>query len=111
MPAGLRPALRELYAAAMTRWLSPARYPGLALFLIMGGCAALFAWNSIDLAHLAMANLGFIRAYGVMALVDGGLLQLLEIIVRGIVSLAAYLGFKACEVELVHRWRSRGGKS
>ncbi len=90
----------------MTRWLSPQAYHSLALFFIMGVFAALFAWNTIDLAQVAMANLRFIGEYGAMALAEGGLAQLAEILVRGTVSLAAYLGFKACEVELVHRWRS-----
>jgi hypothetical protein len=64
------------------------------------------AWNTIDLAQLAMANVRFITTYGAMALAEGGLLQLVEIVIRGAISLAAYLGFKTCEVELVHRWRA-----
>ncbi len=90
----------------MWRWLSPHAYHTVALFVIMGLFAGLLAWNTIDLAQVAMANLRFITQFGTMALLDGGLLQLAEIIVRGVVSLTAFLGFKACEVELVHRWRS-----
>ena len=97
-----------LYDRPMSSWFVPSAYRTVPLLLIMALCAVTFAWNTIDLAQIAMANVRFIRTYGAMALADGGLLQLLEIVVRGIVSLAAYLGFKACEVELVHRWRSAG---
>lgn len=94
------------YGGAMRAWLSPSRYNALALFVIMGLFAAVLAWNTVDLAQLAMANVRLIATHGAMALVDGGLVQLFEIVIRGAVSLAAFLGFKACEVELVHRWRS-----
>jgi hypothetical protein len=95
-----------IYALAMKAWLSPARYHALVLFVMMGLFAAILAWNTFDLAHVAIANARLIGNFGLMALMDGGLLQLFEIAVRGAVSLAAYLGFKACEVELVHRWRT-----
>jgi hypothetical protein len=91
----------------MRRWLSPAAFHWLALFAIMGLAAVVFAWNTFDLAQLAMANYRLLRDFGAMAVADGGLAQLAAIIVRGIVSLASYLLFKACEVELVSRWRSR----
>lgn len=94
------------YDPAMKRWLAFATYRSFSLFAIMGVLAVVFAWNTIDLAQVAMANFRLITTHGTMALFDGGLVQLAEIAVRGIVSLAAYLGFKACEVELVHRWRS-----
>jgi hypothetical protein len=90
----------------MKRWLAIASYRSPTLFVIMGLFAAVLAWNTYDLAQVAMANARLITEHGTMALRDGGLAQLIEITVRGIVSLAAYLGFKACEVELVHRWRS-----
>lgn len=87
-------------------WLQPRSYGAPALFLLMGAFAVVLAWNTANLAQMAMANIRFLGAYGTMAIIDGGIMQLLEITVRGVVSLAAYLGFKACEVELVHRWRS-----
>ena len=47
----------------------------------------------------------FIAKFGWLALQEGALLQLLEISFSGLLSLAFYLGFKACEVELMIRWR------
>jgi hypothetical protein len=90
----------------MKAWLSPARYNALVLLVMMGLFAAILAWNTIDLALVAMANARLIGNFGLMALMDGGLVQLVEILARGAISLAAFLGFKVCEVELVHRWRS-----
>ncbi len=93
------------YTDGMNRWIKPASYSAPSLFVIMGLFAAVFAWNTFDLARLAMANLQFIGSYGAMALRDGALLQLAEVTLRGVISLGAYLGFKAIEVELVSRWR------
>ena len=90
----------------MRRWLQLSSYNAFVLFLLMGVCAACFAWNSYNLAHLAMANVRFLSEAGLLAIMEGGLLQLAEIIFHGVLSLAFYLGFKACEVELVHRWRA-----
>jgi len=94
----------------MRRWLSPATYNSLALFLIMGAFGVVLTWNTFDLARLAMANVRLIGEFGTLALADGGLAQLAEIVFRGVISLAAYLGFKACESELVHRWLAWRGK-
>ena len=41
--------------------------------------------------------------YGVMALLDGALKELLMLALNGIISLAAYLVFKACEKWLVEK--------
>lgn len=88
------------------RWLVLSAYSSPAVFLFAGIFAALFAWSSINLIQFAMANLRYLEQFGGMALVEGGLRQLAEIVLTGYLSLAFYLGFKACEVELVHRWRS-----
>jgi hypothetical protein len=93
------------------RWLKPQSHHGVVLFLLMATFGALFAWNSFNLVHLAMENYRFLSAFGLDAVREGGLLQLVEIIAYGLLSLAFYLGFKACEVELVARWRNwRVGK-
>jgi hypothetical protein len=52
-----------------------------------------------------MANVHLLRAYGWMAVMDGGGMQLLTLVFYGYLSLAFFIGFKACEVELVYRWR------
>lgn len=91
------------------RWLEIHAYHGLVLFLAMGACAVLFAWSSYNLTQLAVANFRFLRAFGLMAVMEGGLWQLLEIAAYGLLSLIFYLGFKSCEHELVHRgsdWRA-----
>jgi hypothetical protein len=87
------------------RWLQPSNYSAFSLFLIAGVFAGLFAWTSFNLLHLAMANFRFIGEYGQMAVMDGGAQQFLGILLYGYLSLAFYLSFKTCEVELVHRWR------
>ena len=88
------------------RWFSAARYHSSIVFLVAGVFAALFSWNSLSLATVAMANVRFLQEHGAMAVMEGGLVQLLEVIVKGYVSLAFYIGFKACEVELLYRWRA-----
>lgn len=88
------------------RWLKPEPYSSLALFLIAGLAAALFAWNSFNLFHLAMANARLLETYGGLAIMDGGLVQLAAIVFRGFISLAMYLAYQVCEEELVARWRS-----
>ncbi|MGH9844119.1 MAG: hypothetical protein ACREEM_35790, partial [Blastocatellia bacterium] len=92
------------------RWLQISRYHNLVLFLAMGGFGALFAWNSFNLVSLSMANYRYISVFGVMALMEGGLRQTVSLILSGFLSLAFYLGFKACEVELVARWRDIRGQ-
>jgi hypothetical protein len=86
------------------RWLSLSSRHAVTVFLLAGGFAALFAWNSYNLFQTAMANISFLRAYGWMAVMDGGLRQLFTLVAYGYLSLAFYIGFKACEAELVHRW-------
>jgi hypothetical protein len=86
-------------------WFSLSRHRAVTLFLAAGAFAALFAWNSYNLFQTAMANVNFLRTYGLMAVMDGGLTQLLTLVAYGYLSLAFYIGFKACEAELVHRWR------
>ena len=87
--------------------LSIAAWPSLALFLLMAVSGALVAWISFDLIHQGMENYRFLREQGLLAVMEGGLWQALELVVKGCVSLCAYLVFKNCEVELVNRWRTR----
>ena len=90
----------------INRWLRPTSYNSIILLLAMGVFAALFGWISYNLIHLGMENYRFLRQFGTLAVMEGGLGQLVEIILYGYLSLAFYLGFKICEVELVHRWRT-----
>jgi hypothetical protein len=80
-------------------------YNAFVLFLAMGAFAALFAVNSYNLFHQAMQNFRFLREFGSLALTEASFQQQAEIIFYGYLSLAFYVGFNACESELVHRWR------
>jgi hypothetical protein len=90
-----------------SRWLVLSNRHVFTIFLLAGVFAALFAWNSYSLFQTAMANVNFLRTYGWMAVMDGGLKQFITLVLYGYLSLAFYIGFKACEAELVHRWRRR----
>lgn len=70
--------------------------PAWRAFLLMGVFGGLFAVTSYNLLMLFSANLRFISTNGVMALMEGGLLQLIELIFYGYLSLAFYILFKGC---------------
>jgi putative effector of murein hydrolase LrgA (UPF0299 family) len=90
----------------MRNWMVLQRWPIAALLLGLGVSAVLFAWITLNLVDVALANVRLIRQYGVMALLDGGLRQLLEILLQACISLCLFLIFKGCETEIVQRWRS-----
>lgn len=90
----------------MRRLLMLSEYHWAVLVVLLGLSAAVVAWISFGLINLAMANFDFVTRYGGLALREGGLLQMLEIGLRGAVVLAAYFLFKAIETELIHRWRN-----
>ena len=92
----------------MPKWLMLSTYHWAVLLGLLGASAGLVAWISFGLINLAMANFDFLTRFGLLALREGGLLQLLGIGVKAGVALAAYLVFKAIETELIHRWREAG---
>jgi hypothetical protein len=65
-------------------------------FLLMGVFAGLSAITSYNLLLLFVANFSFVSQYGVMALREGGLLQLVELIFYGYLSIGFYILFKGC---------------
>ncbi len=70
--------------------------PAWLCFLVMGmatGCAGVCSYNMFELFR---ANFDFVTKYGLMAVVDGGLLQLVELIAWGYLALACYVVFKGC---------------
>ena len=73
-----------------------------ATFLVMGLSFLAFGVGSLNLFNVARANLRLITDHGWMAVMDGGGLQLFEVLVTGYLSTLAYLIFKACEYSLVH---------
>jgi hypothetical protein len=57
----------------------------------------------IDLGNDLLANGALIAEHGWRALMDGGLRQLLELLLTGYASMAAYVVLKACEFSLVRQ--------
>lgn len=94
----------------MKRVLSLSRYPALAVFFLAGLCGVVLAFSSVNLLTMAMHNLDFLSKHGWEAVRLGGAVQLLQILGYGCVALASFLGFKACESELIKRyndWQQR----
>lgn len=97
----------------MKALLNLRRYPFALLFLTAGLLAVVVAMLSFDLVRLAVANLDYLRRTGRMGIADGGLLQLVELSLKGGLALACYFAFKLCEAEFTRRYRiwldRRGG--
>jgi hypothetical protein len=89
----------------LKRMLNLSLYPAVVVFMLAGGFTIIFAFSSYNLFQQAMANLHFLQRHGWVAVMDGGLLQLVQILGFGAISLASYFCFKACEVELLMRFR------
>jgi hypothetical protein len=70
--------------------------PAWRTFVLMGVFGGLFALTSYNLLMLFTANFHFVSEYGVMALMEGGLRQFLELVVYGYLSLGFYILFKGC---------------
>lgn len=88
----------------MLRRIEPllAYHPVLTLFL-MGLFALGFGIISLNIFAMLHANFGLISRHGAMALLDGALLQLIELVLYGYLALVLYVMFKACEFILVRR--------
>jgi hypothetical protein len=71
-------------------------------FLIFGG-------GTYNLFLLMKANLSLIGEHGLQALMDGAAQQFIELMLTAVLSMAAYVVFKACEHHLVH-WLSDSKK-
>jgi hypothetical protein len=71
-------------------------------FVVMGLAFSCFGLVTLNLLHLLRANAELIVDNGVMALADGGALQLAELVANGYVAMAAYVVMKTCEHALSH---------
>lgn len=80
-------------AVLSRRWLT---------FLVMGLAFFVFGAGTYNLVMLFNANIDFISRYGWEALMDGAARQLVELVVTGYLSMAAYVVFKTCEYRLAH---------
>jgi hypothetical protein len=83
------------------RWLT---------FLVMGFAFFVFGVGTYNIFMLLSANIELIENYGWMALMDGAARQLVELIVTGYLSMAAYVVFKTCEYRLAHHLAGDGNK-
>lgn len=79
-------------------WL---RVHRVACFLVMTVSFLIFGWLSLDLIKIIGANLHFVSDNGVQGLREGGLAQMLELLLTSIGAMAAYLLFKLCETLLL----------
>jgi len=88
----------------MKRWFHRVvlRRRGLA-FVIMGLTFFGFGVGTLNLFMLLKANAELFAGYGWQAVLDGGLQQLIELLLTGYLSLACYLVFKICEFALVRQ--------
>ena len=71
-----------------------------ATFLVMGLAFFLSGLGTVNLFFLLKANTELLRDYGWQAMMDGGLQQLVELVVTGYASLMFFLIFKVCEDRL-----------
>ena len=69
-------------------------------FLVLALSFVIGALGTLNLITLLVANLRLLRDYGLMAVMDGGLRQLAELSVQGLISCLAYVVFKTCEHRL-----------
>lgn len=74
-------------------------------FFAMGAFGALFALTSANLAIQLGANIGFIRETGWWGVMEGGGLQILELVLLSYLSLAFYVLFKGCLYGLLGRFQ------
>jgi len=79
-------------------------------FLVMGLAFIGFGLTSLNLLYLIRANIELVYQHGTVALLDGALQQLLELIVSGVLGLAMYLVFKVCEHILVAKLLDQHGE-
>jgi hypothetical protein len=77
----------------------------------MGVAVGGFAVCSLNLFELFHANFRLLTTYGVMAALDGGLLQLVELIASGYLALGFFVVFKGCLDGLLHRIHRSGGQN
>ena len=80
-------------------------------FLLMGVFAGVSAIASYNLLLLFIANFSFISQYGVMALRDGGFVQLAELILYGYLSIGFYILFKGCLYGVLGRFVKRAERA
>lgn len=76
-------------------------------FVVLGMSFLVGAFGTLNLVTLLAANLRLLHDHGFMALMDGALQQLVELVAQGLVSCVAYVIFKTCEHRL-SAWLGHG---
>ena len=92
-------AYTRLYGFLIKRWW--------LAFILMGVSFVLFGLVTLNLLHTLSANLEFLTSYGLEAVREGGLWQLIELVMSGYAAAACYVFFKLCEKVLVERLATR----
>jgi|SRR5580765_4610631 len=87
------------------RWVLSRRW---ATFLVLGLAFLVFGACTLNLGMLFLANARFINEQGWQAVMDGALLQLVELAVTGYLGMGAYVVLKTCEHRLSH-WLGDAG--
>ena len=77
--------------------------PAWLTFLVMGAASGGVAVCTYGLFEIFNANFALIKTYGLMALLDGGLLQALELTFWGYLGVGCYFIFKGCMDGLLER--------
>ena len=80
-----------------------------AAFLLLGLSFLLFGLASLNVIHVVMASSEFLLTFGVDAIRDGVLIQLVEVIMSRYLAAVFYVLFKVCEKVLVERVAGRKG--
>ncbi len=83
-------------------WLCQHRF---ACFLLLTLGFVSFGKLSFDIVHLFSANAEYIIDNGWAGLMEGGLQQLVELVLSACAAMACYLLFKLCEHALIERIR------
>lgn len=74
-----------------------------ATFILLGLAFFCFGAGTLNLFVLLRANAELIATHGWQAIMDGGLRQLLELLLTGYASVGAYVVLKVCEFSLVRQ--------
>jgi hypothetical protein len=72
-------------------------------FLVMCSSFGLFGAGTLNIFNMFSSNWDMITRKGIMALGDGSLRQLLELLGTLFLAMSFYTIFKVCEYTLVHR--------
>ena len=72
-------------------------------YALMGIAFVLFGFLSLNLVQTFAANIRFLAEYGFLAIMEGGLWQLAELVMSAYGAIGFYVAFKTCEHALVER--------